>query len=382
MRIFIITLFIQILLTQTYCSNIHSDILENYHNKPTKDVFKAWHYANQKPYDYNSEEGLNRYRVFKKNLEFIKKTNAENEDFKLGLGPFTDMTFEEFKLGASKPDDTDDYLNKHVKGDVSKDRFFNDKIDPSWLEGLPDWTDQVKVKRARLQYSYKFGYIKCFTEYLYNVVAATFEAHIKIRLNEDVELSTQNMFDCSYYGDETGNIKCDINSSPYIYAFSNLEFSGLYKVENYPMLKRPEMDQGCKEFEPFELPYDYTSQTDKCSALSAPCTLSQKREMLLRGPVMSTINVNERIQHYKSGIFKANTCRQKDFYTPAILTHISKKVAKAKTAFGETWGENGAITISREFSQEYVLGTKRWTKTCGLEDEMVSPDKRFRKLSH
>ncbi len=38
-----------------------------------------------------------RYKIFKQNLKYIEETNAKNLSFILGIGPFTDLTKEEFK---------------------------------------------------------------------------------------------------------------------------------------------------------------------------------------------------------------------------------------------------------------------------------------------
>jgi len=79
-------------------------------DKPTKDIFKIWHFLFKRQYKLNSEEGLQRYKNFR---EQLKKIDTHNADpiftWKLGLNQFSDLTQEEFvkrhttNLGARGP---------------------------------------------------------------------------------------------------------------------------------------------------------------------------------------------------------------------------------------------------------------------------------------
>jgi len=66
-------------------------------NKSPKELFKIWHFVYSKGYDYNSEEGIRKYKVFKSNLNEIKAHNARNLKYKYGFNEHSDLTFEEFK---------------------------------------------------------------------------------------------------------------------------------------------------------------------------------------------------------------------------------------------------------------------------------------------
>ena len=66
-------------------------------------------------YDLNSELGLKKYKVFKENWKFIQEHNIKYPKTVLGLTPFVDMTWEEFKEG---------YVNYDV--DMTK---FNEDLD-------------------------------------------------------------------------------------------------------------------------------------------------------------------------------------------------------------------------------------------------------------
>jgi len=79
--------------------DIRKSILKSLSDKPKKDQFKVFHFLYEKKYDLNSEEGLMRYKIFKKNVKFIEETNSKNLSYKLGLNHFADLTDEEYKKG-------------------------------------------------------------------------------------------------------------------------------------------------------------------------------------------------------------------------------------------------------------------------------------------
>merc|ERR1719454_2333913 len=63
---------------------------------------------------YEAKEKKLRLAIFKKNMEMIEASNAKNLSYKLGVTPFSDMTFEEFRvrfLGGTTPLTTDQMQN-------------------------------------------------------------------------------------------------------------------------------------------------------------------------------------------------------------------------------------------------------------------------------
>ena len=62
-----------------------------------KTQFKLWHYIFEKPYNLNSEFALQRYKIFKSNIQMFEEHNKKNLGYYFGLNPFTDLTVEEFK---------------------------------------------------------------------------------------------------------------------------------------------------------------------------------------------------------------------------------------------------------------------------------------------
>jgi len=65
--------------------------------EPKKELFKAYHYLYKKSYDLNTDEGIKRYKIFKENLKYVEKKNAQELPFKLGINQFSDMSLEEYR---------------------------------------------------------------------------------------------------------------------------------------------------------------------------------------------------------------------------------------------------------------------------------------------
>ena len=72
--------------------SVENTILSEFMTKPTKELFKVWHSVMKKSYDYNTVEGIAKYRVFRDNVAEIKAHNAKNLSWTQGLNEFSDMT--------------------------------------------------------------------------------------------------------------------------------------------------------------------------------------------------------------------------------------------------------------------------------------------------
>jgi hypothetical protein len=98
-----------IVLINTFENNSHHPIkmiMNKYIDSSPAKVFKVWHFLHNRQYDINSEEGLQRYENFRKNLEIVKNHNLRlNNKYSIGLNNFADMTLHEFKTK---------YLNKNA----------------------------------------------------------------------------------------------------------------------------------------------------------------------------------------------------------------------------------------------------------------------------
>ena len=136
MRVIILSL---ILLCVANSHPYHKQLLKYMSTQTHKEQFKLWHYVFDKDYSINSPESLKKYSVFKQTIAYIKKRNAEQSDFTLGLGPFADLTYEEFK---------NQYLNTNIKEEM--DSFLEPNVrDPNIksFDELADEVDRMEGKR-------------------------------------------------------------------------------------------------------------------------------------------------------------------------------------------------------------------------------------------
>jgi len=85
------------LISMLACNATRKTILSKFMEGSAKELFKVYHFLFEKQYSLNSEEGISRFRNFKKTLDYVKKRNAENLTFKLGLNQFSDLTKAEYK---------------------------------------------------------------------------------------------------------------------------------------------------------------------------------------------------------------------------------------------------------------------------------------------
>merc|ERR1711976_677803 len=72
-------------------------LLAKHMNGPKKELFKAYHGLFKREYDLDSEEGFKRYKIFKQNMKEIKEGNLREGEGSYAMGPFTDITREDFE---------------------------------------------------------------------------------------------------------------------------------------------------------------------------------------------------------------------------------------------------------------------------------------------
>lgn len=161
---------------------------------PKKEQFKAFHFLFQRPYDLNSEEGLNRYRIFKSNLRFISETNSKNLGYTLGINQFADLTLQEYK-NTYLNNKIEEYDSKFENGfmksylDDDDDDFVFDKD-----ENYPNW--ESIMPEARNQKG-------CGSCWAFSTLGAL-EGSYSIKFGKKINLSRQDIVDC-----DTKNYACD-----------------------------------------------------------------------------------------------------------------------------------------------------------------------------
>jgi len=360
--------------------HISESILDSYMNQPEKDLFKVYHFIFDKPYSLNTDEGIRRYKLFKKALSFIKTHNSKGLSWTVALNHFADMTNEEYDQfnNLSIPSETKSNLKKNRRSlgffDEMADKIDNDDDIP-----IPKINDDentnvfTNVNHKKYLSDVKnqgsCGSCWAFTaaltiEAAYNVLANS-KNTTNITLVEPV--STQQLVDC-----DPKSSGCNGGWMPY--AFDYLSNSAAQLIA-------------------FEKDYSYTAKTGSCNAgcLSkgvkvtghegcAPwfgygkCDKKKFHDYLEKSPVGVAIDTkHDGFRYYRKGIIdvyayeNTETPYKCDRLTHAIVAYGwtnqevpevgSRVYISLRNSWGTKWGESGDFHI-------YVTEDKDYNSSC------------------
>jgi hypothetical protein len=112
-----------ILTVISICSFINSKdsvediILHNFQSSPTKESFKIYYHTYRKTYDLYSDVAIRKYENFKESKQLIESINKEENSYKLALGPYSDMSNDDFAelLGIQKNSSNLEFYNDILK---------------------------------------------------------------------------------------------------------------------------------------------------------------------------------------------------------------------------------------------------------------------------
>ena len=102
-------------------------IMKTAETKSTKEQFKIYHYLFKKKYSLNSDEGINRYKIFKVNLKLIKDRNSVVNFGKYGFNKYTDMTNEEYYRAVTGT--KGEFIDFDTFADLEMDPFEHMQLD-------------------------------------------------------------------------------------------------------------------------------------------------------------------------------------------------------------------------------------------------------------
>jgi C1A family cysteine protease len=342
---------------QVYSHPMHGQMMDYLESLPTKQKFKLWHYAFERPYDLNSEISLQKYKVFKNNLKFIKDENDKKLGYTLGLGPFTDLTEQEF---------LETYANLKPEDSVQLSSKMNLSFDE--LADSDDDHDDVKIKPFKeekkgcdIDWSYLWDYVKdqkqCGSCWAFAVIGVI-EAFAKKDLNSSERLSEQHLVEC-----DKSNSGC--RGGWYSSAFNFATQKGLYKESDYPYTGT---DFGSCKTE-CKTPYLKISGVKSCTNNGSwkSCGSTEVEEMLETGPIATAIEVGFGLAHYRQGQWLPSSC--KSINHAVIITRICKQTngIRIRNSWGAKWGENGYGVIPYN-----IKGNSRM-RGCGALEHAFIP---------
>ena len=128
MKYYIFFLSIATLIAFSCSLPINRRILKVIEQQPLEEQFKLWHYALKRPCGISSEEGQKRFSIFTKNVKIIKDHNEMDLSYKLGLGPFSDLSFDEIKENFYDSSFSEEQIienQKNFKNSLENNLFFD-----------------------------------------------------------------------------------------------------------------------------------------------------------------------------------------------------------------------------------------------------------------
>ena len=280
---------------------------------------------------YNDSEFRKRLEIFTNNfnkiLEHNKQAESGNISYSLGIGPFADLTLEEYSYSFLNP-----YLNTKTK---SCDNFkYTESMD--LVPQSTDWREQNAVTDVKNQ-----G--QCGSCWSFSTTGAI-EGLISIKQNDLTPLSEQQLVDCSK---SYGNNGCygGLMTNAFEYVIDN---KGLCTEEQYPYQAKGGTCQECSVVpDSFLTGCSEVESGDENSIIQA---LSEQ-------PISVAIQADTfDFQHYSQGVFNSTSCYTGQLDHGVLLVAYDKDTMTIKNSWGSAWGDNGYITIARTDNQIGMCG--------------------------
>ncbi|XP_054569400.1 pro-cathepsin H [Eptesicus fuscus] len=283
--------------------------------------FKSWMLQHQKA--YSTAEYQHRLQTFANNRRRIAAHNARNHTYKMGINPFSDMTFAEFKHKYlwSEPQNCSATKSNYLRG--------RGPYPPS-----VDWRKKghfvSKVKNQG-------GCGSCWT---FSTTGAL-ESAIAIKTGKMLSLAEQQLVDCAQNFNNHG-CQGGLPSQAFEYIRYN---KGIMGEDTYPYKGQ---DGKCK-FQP-EKAIAFVKDV-------ANITLNDEEAMVeavaLYNPVSFAFEVTSDFMQYRKGIYSSTSCHK----TPDKVNHAVLAVGYGeengkpywivKNSWGPQWGMNGYFLIER-----------------------------------
>nr|CAQ00114.1 papain-like cysteine proteinase [Hordeum vulgare subsp. vulgare] len=291
----------------------------------------------------SAAEKLRRFEAYRRNVDLIDASNrdAERLGYELGENEFTDLTNEEFMTRYIGGAGAGGGLITTLAGDVvegvvsSKNTIEGDGNLTMTTSDPPrqfDWREHGAVTPAKQQ-----GACGCCWAF---AAAATVESLNKINGGELVDLSVQELVDCS-----TG-----VFSSPCGYGWpkSALQWikskGGLLTEAEYPYVAKRGR---CKV-------HDAARRIGKITGVQDVQPGSNEDALalaVLRTPVTVQIDGSGSVlQNYKSGVYKGPCTTSQNHVVTVVgygVTGAGEEYWIAKNSWGQTWGQNGFFFMRR-----------------------------------
>jgi hypothetical protein len=294
---------------------------------------------------YAPDEKQRRLEIFQANMQTIEETNSKNLSYTLGVTPFTDLTFEEFKaqyIGGVTP------FPAGVRQNLTTFAKPADFVAPDSV----DWVAKGAVSSVKNQGT-------CGSCWTFSATGAL-EGAMAVAGRKLVDLSQQELVDCDTgllggHGCKGGNPA---------QAFGWVKSNGMCASADYEYQCLDATAAACT---------GATCQKTKCAtpALKAGGWFEKGdvttygmvddsqdalEAAVARQPISVAIEADQPVfQHYKSGVLTDTSCGDTldhgvlvvGYGTQSSLLSGSKKYWRVKNSWSSSWGDNGYINIAR-----------------------------------
>jgi cathepsin L len=298
-------------------------------------LFENWIQEHGKSYD--EHELLYRFRVFKKNVDFIEEFNANSElnGFYVGLNKFADLTNSEFMERYSG------FNSRLVKVQDPDHVFEYDQTQA--LPSSVDWRTKGAVTAVKDQG--QCG--SCWSFSTTGSVEGAWALNYSL-----VSLSEQNLMDCSR---SYGNMGCNggLMDNAFKYIINN---KGIDTEASYPY----------EEATSYNCRYKSTNLGAKISSYKDVTSGSEsalQNAVAYHGPVSVAIDASHMsFQMYKGGVYYESRCSSTQLDHGVLVvgygTGSSGDYWIVKNSWGTSWGDQGYIYMARNKNNNCGIATQ------------------------
>lgn len=286
---------------------------------------------------YNSSmEELNRFLIFRENLELIIKHNEEynkgNKSYYLGINERTDLTTREiissngFMQRQNRLYDCSSFLK------------------PSNVE-VPDEMDwRTKGYVTKVKNQGQCGSCWSFS------TTGSLEGQLYKKTGKLIPLSEQQLIDCS---GSYGNMGCQGGLMDPAFAYIK-HAGGIMSETDYPYKARKGK---CHDTDKSK----FVGTVTGCKDITQGNESSLQVAVATVGPVSVAINAGDTFRHYRGGVYDEPSCHAAGLNHAVLVVGYGTKESDywtVKNSWGSSWGQQGYILMSRNKKNQCGIASK------------------------
>uniref|UniRef100_A0A3Q0KPV9 SmCL2-like peptidase (C01 family) n=1 Tax=Schistosoma mansoni TaxID=6183 RepID=A0A3Q0KPV9_SCHMA len=305
-------------------------------------LWLQWKHLHQKNYSTYKEYNEHR-KNWLYNLHSIKQHNLMHDKglelYTIGLNQFSDLNWSHIST-IYLTNLSQYFLNRHKK---QSQILLKQSLNETRLKEIPDSWDWRKVGVvSKVKVQGECGACWAFS------AAGALEGQLKNRNGPFVELSSQQLIDCSHSFGNHGCLGGDMNN-----AFRYVEKDGIQSEESYPYLTKEGKCQHIKS----------TSLTYSKSIIEIKLNDEEQLKYVLyeHGPVSAGINVEQQFMRYKSGIYQSQSCSSTEVNHAVLIVGYGEENGvqywTIKNSWGTSWGEEGYVRMRRNYNNMCGIAT-------------------------